>query len=125
MTDTNALRSAIVDSGLKYKALAEIMGLSPYALQMKIDNESEFKASEIDTLANTLGMDMQQRDAIFFLQKKWNLITHNFSKEIAALVLAVQERQGKAVVETTDWAGNVVAEAEKITTDWCGNEVRE
>ena len=42
MTDTNALRSAIVDSGLKYKALAEIMGLSPYALQMKIDNESEF-----------------------------------------------------------------------------------
>ena len=36
MTDTNALRSAIVDSGLKYKALAEIMGLSPYALQVKI-----------------------------------------------------------------------------------------
>lgn len=34
-------------------------------------------------------------------------------KEIAALVLAVQERQGKAVVETTDRAGNVVAEAEK------------
>jgi hypothetical protein len=59
------------------------------------------------------------------LQKKWNLITLIFSKEIAALVLAVQERQGKAVVETTDWAGNVVAEAEKITTDWCGNEVRE
>lgn len=46
-------------------------------------------------------------------------------KEIAALVLTVQERQGKAVVETTDWAGNVVAEAEKITTDRCGNEVRE
>jgi hypothetical protein len=69
MTDTNALRSAIVNSGLKYKALAEIMGLSPYALQMKIDNKSEFKASEIDTLANTLGMDMQQRDAIFFCRK--------------------------------------------------------
>ena len=80
MTDTNALRSSIVNSGLKYKALAEIMGLSPYALQMKIDNKSEFKASEIDTLANTLGMDMQQRDAIFFLQKKWNLITLGFSK---------------------------------------------
>lgn len=44
MTDTNALRSAIADSGLKYKALAEIMGLSPYALQMKIDNKTEFKA---------------------------------------------------------------------------------
>lgn len=75
MTDTNALRSIIADSGLKYKAIAEIMGLTPYALQMKIDNETEFKASEIDTLANTLGMDLQQRDSIFFLQEKWNLIT--------------------------------------------------
>ena len=45
------------------------MGLTPYALQMKIDNETEFKASEIDTLANTLGMDMQQRDSIFFCKK--------------------------------------------------------
>ena len=69
MTDTNALRSIIADSGLKYKAIAEIMGLTPYALQMKIDNETEFKASEIDTLANTLGMDMQQRDSIFFARK--------------------------------------------------------
>lgn len=34
-------------------------------------------------------------------------------KEIAALVLAVQERQSKAIVETTDWAGNVIAKAEK------------
>ena len=69
MTDTNALRAVIADSGLKYKALAEIMGLSPYALQMKIDNETEFKASEIDTLANALGMDMQQRDSIFFYRQ--------------------------------------------------------
>ena len=36
MTDTNALRSIIADSGLKYKAIAEIMGLTPYALQMKV-----------------------------------------------------------------------------------------
>ena len=57
------------DRHLKYKAIAEIMGLTPYALQMKIDNETEFKASEIDTLANTLGMDMQQRDSIFFCKK--------------------------------------------------------
>ena len=69
MTDTVALRAVIADSGLKYKALAEIMGLSPYALQLQIDNESEFKASEIDTLANALGMDMRQRDSIFFCRK--------------------------------------------------------
>ena len=34
-------------------------------------------------------------------------------KEIAALVLAVQERQIKAIVETTDWAGNVAVVTEK------------
>lgn len=69
MTDTVALRSVIAHSGLKYKALAEIIGLSAYALQMKIDNETEFKASEIDALANALGMSSQQRDSIFFYRK--------------------------------------------------------
>ena len=34
-------------------------------------------------------------------------------KEIAALVLAVQERQSKAIVETTDWAGHVAVVTEK------------
>lgn len=34
-------------------------------------------------------------------------------KEIAALVLAVQERQCEAVVEATDWAGNVTVVTEK------------
>jgi hypothetical protein len=82
MTDTNALRSAIADSGLKYKALAEIMGLSPYALQMKIDNKTEFKASEIDTLANALGMDMQQRDSIFFAEKvEFNYTLYKFNRQ--------------------------------------------
>ena len=69
MTDTNALRSIIADSGLKYKAIAEIMGLTPYALQMKIDNETEFKASEIDTLANTLGMTCSSVIPYFFARK--------------------------------------------------------
>ena len=35
------------------------------------------------------------------------------AKDIAALVLAVQERQCEAVVETTDWAGNVAVVTEK------------
>ena len=69
MTDTIALRSVIAESGRKYKALAVILGLSPYTLLLKFDFESEFKASEIDALANALGMDMQQRDSIFFCRK--------------------------------------------------------
>lgn len=60
--------------GLKYKAIAEIMGLTPYALQMKIDNETEFKASEIDTLA-ILSAWTCSSVIPYFLQEKWNLIT--------------------------------------------------
>lgn len=69
MTDTIALRSVIAESGLKYKALAEIMGLSPYTLQMKIDNESEFKASEIDALANALAWICSSAIPSFFAEK--------------------------------------------------------
>ena len=74
MTDTNALRSIIADSGLKYKAIAEIMGLTPYALQMKIDNETEFKASEIDTLPILSAWTCSSVIPYFFA-RKWNLIT--------------------------------------------------
>ena len=39
--------------------------------------------------------------------KKMKIEIIGEAKEIAALVLAVQERQAEAAVEATDWAGNV------------------
>lgn len=66
MTDTNALRSKIETKGLKYKAIAENLGITPYCLQRKINNENEFKVSEVDKLSNMLGLTLQEKEAIFF-----------------------------------------------------------
>ena len=68
MTNTTALRDAVSRSGLKYRAIAGEMGISPYTLQKKIDNETEFKASEIVRLSDLLDLSDAERNAIFFAQ---------------------------------------------------------
>ena len=69
MTDTKTLRARIEASGLKYQYIAEKMGISRYSLQLKINNESEFKVSEVDSLAGLLGLTLQEKDAIFFCKE--------------------------------------------------------
>lgn len=66
MTDTKELRRRIEEKGLKYGFIAKQLGISRYALQMKIDNDSEFRVSEVDTLAAILGLTLLEKDAIFF-----------------------------------------------------------
>ena len=68
MTNTNALRKAIEASGLKYKFVAKHLELSTYGLTKKINNTTEFKASEIDKLTLLLSLSDQQRNDIFFAQ---------------------------------------------------------
>ena len=66
MTNTKALREEIEKSGIKYKHIAESLGLSRYGLQRKIENDSEFKAGEIAGICSLLGIQADQRDKIFF-----------------------------------------------------------
>lgn len=66
MTDTKALRDRILLSGLKYKAIAEQIGITPYTLQLKIENDTEFKVSEVDKLSSLLDLSLQEKDQIFF-----------------------------------------------------------
>lgn len=66
MTNSVALREWITKRGYKLKAVAEKLGITPFALQKKIENKSEFKASEIAVFVNDLGMDPAERDIIFF-----------------------------------------------------------
>lgn len=66
MTDTKELRRRIEAAGLKYKYIARQLGISSYTLQLKIDNDSEFKVSEVDMLSNLLGLSLREKDAIFF-----------------------------------------------------------
>ena len=69
MTNTLELELQIKRAGVTKKALAKRLGITEMALFNKIKNVSEFKASEIATLAYALGMTSEQRDAIFFGQK--------------------------------------------------------
>ena len=66
MTDSNALRKAIKSSGLKYCALAQAIGITTYSLQKKINNVTDFKASEIAVLAKALDLKGEALNRIFF-----------------------------------------------------------
>lgn len=67
MTNTKLLNEKIVESGLKRKFIAEKLGLSTYGLQRKIENISEFKASEISALCDVLDIKtVTEKEKIFF-----------------------------------------------------------
>lgn len=68
MTDTKALREKIDDSGYKLRFIAKKLGITYQGFLNKINNESEFKATEIQTLCNLLSIDIQEKEQIFFAQ---------------------------------------------------------
>lgn len=64
MTDTIELEVAIKRSGLTKTEIAEKLGISQMALYKKINNKTEFKASEIVALSNLL--HIENKEQIFF-----------------------------------------------------------
>ena len=69
MTNSAALRARIKKSGFKLGYIAEKIGITAYTLQKKIDNETEFKVSEVDCLAKLLNLTALEKDAYFFAAK--------------------------------------------------------
>ena len=77
MTNTELLEEKIAKSGLKKSYIAKSIGLSPYGLTLKIQNATEFKASEIEKMCIILGIDdLEERSAIFFAPKVDDLATY-------------------------------------------------
>ena len=69
MTNTALFRETVDKRGLKYQFLADCIGITPYGLHKKIENLSEFKASEIVALCEALQLDRNEREQIFFARK--------------------------------------------------------
>lgn len=70
MTDTKQLREIIKEKGIKLKYIADKLGITPYCLQQKLNNVSEFKSSEIQELCTILNIDdLKLKDSIFFAAK--------------------------------------------------------
>lgn len=70
MTNTELLELEIKKSGLKKIHIAIQLGLSPYGLAKKINNETEFKSTEISKLREILRIeDFERFEKIFFADK--------------------------------------------------------
>ena len=67
MTNTELLKAVIAKSGLKLQHLAEVLGISRQALNKKIENKTQFKAGEIKSLCDVLGIEsVSDKERIFF-----------------------------------------------------------
>jgi hypothetical protein len=56
----------IEKSGYKISFIAKQLGLTAYGFMLKVNNKSEFKASEITILCKLLKISAKDREAIFF-----------------------------------------------------------
>ena len=68
MTNTALLEECIRESGLKISAIAKKCGFSRQTLNNKVQNRSEFTASEIAKMSDVLSLTRNKRDCIFFAQ---------------------------------------------------------
>lgn len=66
MTNKALLREKIDESGYKLRFIAKKIGITYQGFLKKINNESEFKASEIMILCDLLKIDIQEKELIFF-----------------------------------------------------------
>lgn len=66
MINTTLLRQKIDESGYKLTYLAEKCGLTYYGLMKKVNNETEFKVSEIMRLKELLNLTDEDATDIFF-----------------------------------------------------------
>lgn len=66
MTNTNMLEIALIKSKITKKELASSLGISIQTLYNKLNNEAEFKASEITKATEILNLNRTEREAIFF-----------------------------------------------------------
>lgn len=66
MTATNLLKAKLMEMGYRQEDIADILKISPQSFSYKLNNKSEFKASEIEKLCSIL--KIQNKDAYFFCQ---------------------------------------------------------
>ena len=69
MTNTSLLMEYIEKSGYKMSFIAKQLGITAYGFSLKVNNKSEFKASEITILCKLLKISAKDKEAIFFAKR--------------------------------------------------------
>ena len=65
MPNINLLKTKISESGIKMTILSEKTGISRETLYNRLNENGEFKASEIVALTSSLNLTKEERDKIF------------------------------------------------------------
>ena len=82
MTDTKLLSDEISKSGMTVTFIARKIGITREGFYKKLNNETEFKASEIVALQSILRLSNKKRDEIFFAKKvEWKSTIKNERSE--------------------------------------------
>ena len=63
------LNDVISDSGITITAIARKLGITREGFYKKLNNETEFKASEISAMQKILNLSNKKRDDIFFAKE--------------------------------------------------------
>lgn len=69
MTNSAKLKGKMVESGLNQTRIAEQLGMTIASFNYKVNNKTEFKASEIKKLSEILHLTNDDVNAIFFADK--------------------------------------------------------
>lgn len=69
MTDSKLLSDEISNSGMTVTFIAQKIGITREGFYKKLNNSTEFKASEIIALQSILRLSNNRRDEIFFANK--------------------------------------------------------
>lgn len=69
MTDSIMLSEALLDAGITITEISQKLGIERDEFCKKINNEAEFKVSEIAAIQVILNLSDKKRDAIFFTNK--------------------------------------------------------
>lgn len=80
MTNSKELEKLIHDSGLKKIFIANQLNISIVSLLRKINNQNEFKQSEIKTLCKLLNLNAKQMGQIFFANDVENNSTNDIKE---------------------------------------------
>ena len=82
MVDTQKLCKRIDESGLKKYHIASKVGLTTYGLQKKINNQTQFKANEIEELCIILKIKtLEEKEKIFFAKNVGKMETKKLQKK--------------------------------------------
>ena len=69
MTNSEKLNRVISDSGMTITSIASKLGITREGLYKKLNNDTEFKASEISKMQAILHLSNEKRDEIFFAKE--------------------------------------------------------